>query len=59
MQHGDCETCSPCKMVVLDCVVAVSTTITDYLKHVRGMNKLPEGTPEEQNRALKSSIMQQ
>lgn len=34
-------------------------TITGYLWHVRNMNKLLGGTPEQQARAMKSGVTQQ
>ena len=44
---------------VLGCAVAFFLTITGYLIHVRRMNKLLGGTPDEQRRAMKGGVTQQ
>ncbi|OKL59295.1 hypothetical protein UA08_05219 [Talaromyces atroroseus] len=44
---------------LLGCVVAFFIVITAYRMHVRGLNKLLSGTPEEQRRAIKSGVTEQ
>ncbi|KAK7912290.1 MFS transporter, partial [Apiospora marii] len=44
---------------LLACVAVLFLTITVYRWHVRRLNKLLGGTPEEQSRAMKSGVTQQ
>ncbi|KAJ3550212.1 hypothetical protein NM208_g92 [Fusarium decemcellulare] len=44
---------------LLGCTVAFFIVITGYLVHVRRMNQLLGGTPEEQRRAMKGGVTQQ
>ncbi|KAL7625236.1 hypothetical protein AAE478_004451 [Parahypoxylon ruwenzoriense] len=44
---------------LLGCVIAFFITITGYLIHMRRLNKLLAGTPEEQRLAIKSGVTQQ
>lgn len=44
---------------MLACVAVFFLTITGYRWHVRKLNKLLGGTPEQQNRAMKSGVTQQ
>ena len=45
--------------LVLGCSCASFITITFYRSHVRRMNRLLGGTPEEQRRAMKGGVTQQ
>lgn len=44
---------------LMACVVSFLVTITLYLFYVRRINKLLDGTPEQQARAMKTGITQQ
>lgn len=45
--------------IVIGCATAFFIVITGYTIHVRRLNKLLGGTPEEQRRAMKSGVTQQ
>ncbi|KAK7994152.1 hypothetical protein PG989_007533 [Apiospora arundinis] len=44
---------------LLACVAVFFITITAYRWHVRNLNKLLDGTPEQQSKAMKSGVTQQ
>lgn len=44
---------------MLGCVAGFFIVITVYLLYVRRLNKLLDGTPEEQAKAMKSGVTQQ
>lgn len=44
---------------MLGCVAAFFLVITMYMLHVRRLNKLLDGTPEDQAKAKKSGVTQQ
>jgi hypothetical protein len=44
---------------VIGCATAFFIVIVGYTIHVRRLNKLLSGTPEEQRRAMKSGVTQQ
>ncbi|KAK8123986.1 MFS general substrate transporter [Apiospora kogelbergensis] len=44
---------------LLGCVAVFFLTITTYRWHVRSLNKLLDGTPEQQRKAMKSGVTQQ
>lgn len=46
-------------LIVIGCAIAFFIVIVGYTIHVRRLNKLLSGTPEEQRLAMKSGVTQQ
>lgn len=51
--------CANSSLLVIGCATAFFIVIVGYTIHVRRLNKLLAGTPEEQRRAMKSGVTQQ
>lgn len=53
------QICTNASLLVIGCATAFFIVIVCYAIHVRRLNKLLAGTPEEQRRAMKSGVTQQ